>query len=385
MSPSSNLAVLFGILSLCIGFPVFRKREDYGQYRTSIQTIHYDSPQYNTSGLAHQFATNLANLFYSESTNNWSDNCANSAVPVVWQVAVAGKVMTNTKRSDYLSIATTALSNYRNSTGGYSASTAKNADIYTDDNAQIAWVFSAAYENTGREEYLDEHRNITDFLALYEDESQGGGILWTINGNYIASISTLETAVAAAQLCKHTGDTDYCQLAKDCITWTLDHLIDQNDKFIMDGLSEDGGVNGGKLTYTFGTLISACAYLSQMGDLDQDWKAIAVEFGVRLLAGGRFDNQFFDQNGHMNDIIDRSHLVFVGFADLLEFTTPVGSYQEDAYNLFNDFVIRESRHFHDTYQNLINGTCPGNEYNSLLKYASLAQVFQEASRVSDYI
>lgn len=355
---------------------------------TEIQSIDTKTPYKNTKDIDDLLSSKTYSLFFNNNTGIWSDNCNASNAPVVWPVAVAGKVVANTKDSDKINNVMSAFKSYRNSNGGYSASMAGDDQIYTDDNGQISWVFSSAYETTDKEDYLSENKDLNKYLSEQEDDARGGGVKWLVTSTYIALISNLEVAVAALRLNEVSGDDDYVSFAKDLIVWTLENLVDNltsNGKFIYDGMYEDGGINKGKLTYTVGTLISACAHLIKMGDNDQDWRNIAVTFGVRLISGGKLDNQFFT-DGHMNDIVDRSHLVFVGFADLLEMTTPQSDYEEDAYDAFKEFLQREARYFYDQNSDTINSkSCPSNDYNDLLKYSSLAQVFYETARVVDWI
>lgn len=359
------------------------KRDDnYGNYSTSITPIETESPQYDTQELADQLSDQLVWLFFANGTYTWSDNCSSTVNPVVWQVAIAGEVMANTKNSNNLDRATSALKNYRNSTAGYSASMAKNGDVYTDDNAQISWVFTSAYSDTKSQSYLDEAKSIIDLISDYESPDQKGGIYWSIEGHYISLISCLETAVAALRYNALSPNDDYVRLAKRAIIFILDNMVDDKDGFIYDGKYPDGSINYGKLTYTTGVLISGCAYLAQLGDSEKDWKAIAVEFGVKLISGGTLDNQFFS-DGHINDIIERSHLVFMGFADLLSFTTPSSTYQTQAYHEFKLLVIKEARNFRDSNKEVFESSqCPTtSDYGTLIKYASLAQVFKSTSRV----
>lgn len=373
--------LFFYLISLICCYPC--KRDDnYGNYSTSITPIQTETPQYDVYELADDLSDQLVWLFFANGTYTWSDNCSSTVNPVVWQVAIAGEVMANTKDSNNLDRATSALKNYRNSTGGYSASMAKNGDIYTDDNAQISWVFTSAYSDTRTESYLEEAKSIIDLIRDHESPNQKGGIYWSINGEYISLISCLETAVAALRYNALSKNDDYVKLAKRAIIYILDNLVDEKDGFIYDGKYPDGSINYGKLTYTIGVLISGCAYLDQLGDTEKNWKAIAVEFGVKFISGGTLNNQFFS-DGHINDIIERSHLVFMGLADLLSFTTPSTPYQKQAYDDFKQLIVREARNFRDNNEEIFESNrCPNSsEYGTLIKYASLAQVFKSVSRV----
>lgn len=382
--------LLFATVVSCIPFTnplVVRDEKIVYNDSTQIQSIHTPIAYKDPKEINEMLAQRTGSLFFSNQTYTWSDTCNETKAPVVWPVAVAGKVMANTRNPDNIAKAASALKGYRNPSGGYSASMNGNDQIYTDDNAQIAWVFSSAYAATKDEKYLTENKNLTGFLSQQEDKARGG-VKWLITSTYIALISNLEVAMAALKYLEDGGGNDeHIPFAKECIVWTLQNLIDNltTNNFIYDGMYENGSINKGKLTYTIGTLISACAHLIKIGDTDQDWQNIAVTFGVRFISGGKLDNQFFT-DGHINDIVERSHLVFVGFADLLELTTPQNDYQKKAYDAFKELVQREARYLYDENSDIINSnSCPSNDFNKLLKFASLSQVFYEAARVVDKI
>lgn len=361
-------------------------KRDIGDFTTSITSVETKSAEYSASDITNSLTDNLQSLFWKSDSSSWKDSCDQSRNPVVWQVAVAGKVLTNTGDSSKASDAIDALNRYKSNTneGGFSASTAKNGDIYTDDVSQVSWVFVDTYHITGEQTYLDEAKKIQKFLENWEDDKQNGGILWSINGKYIALISTLEAALAALKLNDADSDQYLVDFAKSCIDWTFDHLKDDGDSFIYDGMYEDGNINKGKLTYTIGVLMSCCAYLDKIGDDSKSWKSIGVEYGVKLAGGGKLDTRFFS-NGHINDIVDRSHLLWAGISDLLQMTYPTSIYEFKAYDMLKNLAVREARHLYDGYPDMTKDSCPDTSYKSLLKYASLGQIFYEVSRVSSDI
>lgn len=381
--------LLFTTYITALPFHYIITRDDKIQLNDSstIKSISTKLPYKDPNDISDDLSKKTDSLFFHDDTYTWSDICNGTKAPVVWPVAVAGKVLADTEDEDLINKALSSLKAYRASSGGYSASMGGNPQIYTDDNAQISWVFSSAYSTTNDNSTLSENKNLTGFLQENKDK-QRGGIKWLVTSDYIALISNLETAVAAMKLNSISGDDEFVPLAKYCIVWTLQNLLDNsdtNDDFIYDGMYEDGSLNKGKLTYTIGTLISACAYLTKIGDTEQNWQQIAVTMGIRFISAGELNNQFFT-DGHINDIIERSHLVFVGFADLLELTTPQDDHQQKAYKSFKQLITRESRYLYDQYSDTINSdSCPSNEFNDLLKYSSLAQVFHAVSRVVDLI
>lgn len=373
--------VAFSIFFLSINAFYVQRRSNSSQ-TTQLQLIETKVPLYIAQDIADDLTQKLQEYFYQEDVGNWQNSCQNGGDPLLWQVAVASHSI----RSDDEQLterALTALANYRNSTGGYSASTAKNGEIYNDDDAQVQWGFMDAYQLENNITLLEEATNLTDFILSYQHDE--GGIRWSINGDYISLISSLEGALASLRLHEVNGETKYLDVAKQSINWVLDTLVDSSDGFIMDGETINGDINGGKLTYTIGTLLSSCAYLTKIGDKEKDWKALAIDYGVRLTAGGKLENQFFS-DGYINDIIERSHLAYVGVADLLTLTNPSDNYQKEAYDVFKQFLVREARHYKDTYNTTINSSqCPEDDFQHLLKFSSLIQVFVAASRVTNMI
>lgn len=366
---------------LCID--AFVVQRNFNESHTSeIQSIETKSPKYSAEEIADELIERIKDEFYENNLGNWQNNCQDGGVPVLWQVAVAGHAI---RRGDkeMVSIALSSILNYRSSSGGYSATTAKNGEIYTDDDAQVQWCFMDAYSLEKNDTILEEAKNLTDFILSYQYKDDG--VLWSITGDYIALISSLESALSSLRFYEVSGESKYLNVAKQSINWVLDTLVDDNDGFIMDGETIKGDINGGKLTYTIGTLISSLAYLTKLGDKDKDWKAMAIEFGLRLTASGKLNNQFFT-DGYINDIIERSHLAYVGLADLLTMTDASDNYEKDVFDLFKQFVVREARHNRDKYNSTITtDTCPQDDFQHLLKFGSLIQVFLAASRVSTMI
>lgn len=359
---------------------------DLGSWTTSIKSVTTKDPTTKAADVYDTMYTNLWDLWWYDDNDNWRDGCNNNNTPVLWPVAVAGKAITDKEDSSKVDDVTGAIAKYKSKStdGGYSASTNKDDDIYTDDDAQALWVLVDAFKIKTS---YDEWESASDLMSFLKSEknSKQGGITWSINGDYIASISTLETGLAAARLYSMKYQSDLLTLAKYCINWTLSNLLDSDDKFIYDGMNEDGSINNGKLTYTIGVAISTLCYLDKYDNFtdNADWKSMAVELAARFIGGGQLNTQFYT-DGYINDQIRYSHLLFAGFADLLEMTDPLGDYENDVYDAIKNEVVREGRNLFDTYEDNninINGTCPSVN-TDLLDYASLTQIFYQVSRVT---
>ncbi|ODV66253.1 Six-hairpin glycosidase [Hyphopichia burtonii NRRL Y-1933] len=355
---------------------------DLGSWTTSIKSVSTSDPTVDPGDVYETLTSQLLGDFWNSDLSNFNLNCDNTDTPVVWNVAVAGKAVSDGGNRDQIKKVMNALSQYKsNDADGYSASTGKDNDIYIDDDAQVLWVFIDAYKNSIFDG-LNKARSLMSYIESYKDK-KNGGVLWSVNGDYIASISTLEAGLAAARLFEVTYNNDYLDFAKYCTTWTLENLLDTNDKFIYDGISGDSGtLNKGKLTYTIGVAISTLTIL-QKHDGSQNWKSYAVELAVRFMGGGQLNTQFFS-DGHINDQIRYSHLLFVGLVDLIEDSNPSGSYEQSAYSAIKNLVVREARYLYDKHKDgAISKKCT--DVTDLLDFGSLTQIFYQASRVASEI
>lgn len=354
-----------------------------GAFSTQIIAVLTQAPVVSAQSVFNQMAGNLWDNFWSQSTNTFTDKCDNSTSPVLWDLSVAAMAVVNTGNQANTAQVLNAIGTHKcNQIGGYSATNAGDSDIYNDDDAQALWVLIDGAQLTG-----SSAANATALLNYLQTQQNGavGGVSWDYNGQYVALISTLEVALAAAKLYKVDNNPAYLTFSKYCINWVLDNLVDPKDNFIYDGMGTDGSINKGKLTYTIGVAMSTLAYLS-LWDNTNDWQNIAITFGVKALGAGNLNSQFFS-NGYINDSVDHSHNFFTGLADLLVLTSPSSSYQSSAYALFKSELIRETRHLYDEYSPVINSnSCSSvGAFNTLLNYGSLTQIFYQASRVAGQI
>lgn len=357
---------------------------DLGSWTTSIASVATEDPVVSASGVFNELASNLWTNYWSTSSSSWVDQCQTNNTPVLWPVAVAGEAMAMTGATDKLASIAHALHAYKSVLeGGYLATTAQDGDIYTDDDAQVVWAFVSANHNLPLPSYLDAASDLVQYIDQ-QNSLDRGGVIWSVSGDYLASISSLEAALAAVRLYDARKQDGLVDMAKYYLLWTITNLMDHSDKFFFDGMdATSGNVNNGKLTYTVGVAISTMAYL-QKWDSEYRWQDMAVELAVRVIGGGNLNSQFYG-DGFINDQIRYLHLLYGGFADLLELTTPRGSYQQLAYTAIKNAVVKDARHIYDQNKNTtIKAACLSG-YNQLLDYASLTQIFYQVLRVADRI
>lgn len=352
-------------------------------------------------------------IFWNYQQGSWSDSGCSYSSPVLWDLAVAGGAALFTNNPYYVDYITTQLSKYRNAeTGGYSSTTAANTDIYTDDNAQVVWVLLDAYKLSGNEDYLNDAIGIMEFIKGQWNSE--GGIRWSYNGQYLASISQTEGALASVRLYEATGDEQWLTFSKQVINWAIDNLQDPSDHLFYDGLQiNTGNINKGKLSYTVGTAISTFAYLYSI-EKDENWLEQAK---LLIQASASGSGALYDSNGYWNNQLKYLYLLFQGLAD---FYNLVGVNSVEGWQLQQSIALevsKQAQYVFDYYQDGTTGnyyddislappsvsskykeafsksstssstsssspgTCNGNYVPSLLTNAAAARIFYEAWRV----
>lgn len=257
--------------------------------------------------------------FWSSSQGAWTDNdqlCESSyKAPVVWTQAVVGKTTTLSGSKQRTANTVKNLMQYENKDlKVFSSGTGGDDDIYTDDNAQIAWVFIDAYQITGNNDYLQTAKNIVSFLKSQWDSNGIGGVYWHYKNKYIASISTVEAALASVLLYDITKDESDLSFAEECMNFMFQHFQD-NDKLFFDGFNNDtyDDMNKGKLTYTVGVGMSTLAHLNKHTGNDT-WLQSAISLGMASIDKS---GPFYSSEGYWNNALEYVHLLFKGFSDLL--------------------------------------------------------------------
>lgn len=355
--------------------------DQLGSYSTSIVSVTTQDPVASATAVYESLGQNAVDRFWDSETGLWTNLCNTSSTPVLWPVAVAGKAVLNGMSNSSIYHAMEAFSYYHSSqVPGYSASTARDDDIYTDDDAQVAWAFYKASRTTGNSSFFAMGNDVLDYIR--SQKCNGSGILWSVKGNYLALISSVEAALAAVKSYDIKPNQTYLKFAIDSLTWVFDNLMDSQNHFLYDGMDTSGNINRGQLSYTVGAAISGFAFLSKFDD-SKDWKSKAVELAVRAIGAGNLNSIFYSDT-FVHDDVKYSHLLFAGFADLVTETSPNGDYERQAYAAVKAELVREARHLYDQNYAAIaasGGCSAAGQMNDLLHYASLVEIFYQVSRV----
>ncbi|KAK6465164.1 glycosyl hydrolase family 76-domain-containing protein [Scheffersomyces coipomensis] len=303
------------------------------------------------NGTVNDFYSTIGKIwsrFWVESGQNWNEDdsiCGTGTYsqPVVWDQAVIGRAITDLKDTSKINSTIANIYQYKNPTlNAYSATEAGDDDIYNDDNAQVAWVFIDGYKITGNEEYLNSAQDIVDFLIGQWNPSTGG-VIWSYNGDYIASISTTEAALAAMRLYSVTQNQTHLEFAENCMNFMFQYLQDPNDHLFYDGLDKNDitNVNDGKLTYTVGVGISTLAYLYQFTG-NSKWLNSAIELGNAAL---NQNGAFYGSNKILNNPLKYVHLLYAGISDLLTIVP-----WQESFDYFRSEMIRQGNFVFDFLQ-----------------------------------
>ena len=164
----------------------------------------------------------------------WNDNDSNCndgyTLPVLWTMAVLGEAIVKTGDVSGVEVTLDRIMQYYDSaTKAFLASPNDGVEVYSDDNAQLAWVFIDAFKMTGQQKYLDHAKDIV--LYIQTQQGPNGGIIWKKDKNYIASISTVEAALAAVRLYDITRDNSLLEFATDCMDFMFKNLQDPRTSY----------------------------------------------------------------------------------------------------------------------------------------------------------
>jgi len=322
----------------------------------------------------------------------------------VWNLAVAGKVIVESGDIFKTINVINNLYQYQNSQGWF-ATVPNSSESFVDDNCQVLWVFIEAYKLTSNAKYLSTANQLMQLIQ--QQWSNIGGVIWKVDSNYIASISTVEAALSAVKIYQYNQDDTLLTFANSCLGWLDEHLTDPADGFYYDGIDKNTWqVNKGKLTYTIGVAMSTYSYLYKYtNDLHY------VLYAVKKAYGTLNSNVFLKSNGYWNNDLKYIHLLFAGFADVITmcgqkgYIANVVKQGEFIYNYdqlpnslgsYLDFTNSQplyNRYVQSTGDSSItmgssnggggaseNGYCGNQPKRSLLDNASAAQIFYQISR-----
>ncbi|EMG50038.1 hypothetical protein SBY92_001893 [Candida maltosa Xu316] len=283
--------------------------------------------------------------FWIANQGKWNDddticNDGDFDLPVLWNMAVLGKAIANTNDVSGVKVTAERIMDYRDAdTGVFSASPNSPSEIYTDDNAQLAWFFIDAYKLTNNQQYLNSAQDIMSFLQ--SQWGPNGGVIWKKDQNYIASISTVEAALTAVRLYEITNDNSLIDFANKCMDFMFKNLQDPSDNLFYDGTNKNDltQIDKGKLTYTVGCAISTLTSLHKFNNNDSDSLDKALQLAK---AATNTTGAFYTDDGLWNNNLEYVHLLFIGFLDAFQASSK--------FDQFKDEVVRQGNYIYEYLQ-----------------------------------
>lgn len=303
------------------------------------------SSQSQTGNSFYNTVFKLWQRFWISNKGKWNDDdeiCGDGeySMPVLWNMAVLGKAIANTGDKSGVDVTLERIMDYHDpETGAFFATPNNGEEIYSDDNAQLAWVFIQGYKLTGNKDYLQSAKDIMSYIKT--QWGPNGGVIWKKDKNYIASISTIEAALTAVRLYEvDNSDNSLLDFAYDCVNFMFDHLQDPSDHLFYDGTDKNdlSQIDKGKLTYTVGCALSTLAHLLNFKN-DKDMLNKALQLAQ---AATDTEGAFYTDNGLWNNNLEYVHLLFVGFADAFQLS--------DEFGKFKDEVVRQGNYIYEYLQ-----------------------------------
>ena len=145
----------------------------------------------------------------------------------------------------------------------YNSSKGNKGDYYYDDNAWICVRYLTAYEQFGKEDYLNRAEEILEFLWTGYDDYQGGGIYWSKtyadNGKSNKGVCTNgPSAISYLWAYQITGNETYLERGKLLYDWVNKTLRDSKGIYFA-------GVNDPwQPAYDQGTMLYASCLLYEI-------------------------------------------------------------------------------------------------------------------------
>ncbi len=219
------------------------------------------------------------------------------------------------------------------------SSTTSDGDRYYDDNEWIVIELIRAYRLLGNEEYLDNAKELAEYVYSGWVESSGG-IRWIEKGDTCNTCSNGPAAVLSCMLYEQTGDKYYYDWAVKIYEWTKDNLAAPDGTYYDNIKIKGGSVDQNKYPYNTGTMIVSGVMLYKItGD------ECYLEEARKSAAGGA--NVFIKQIGSRY-VVTNSHPWFnswllEGFIELFEADTEEGftsDYINEFYAVLSEAVKR---------------------------------------------
>lgn len=141
---------------------------------------------------------------------------------------------------------------------------AGHSNRFYDDNIWLAIDFLETYYLTGEKKYLEQSKELWQFLMSGCDDVLGGGLYWCEQKKESKNTcSNAPAAVLAFQLFEATQDSTYFKRGISIYQWTQAQLQDSDDVY-FDNVKLNGSIGKEKYAYNTGQMLQAAALLYKL-------------------------------------------------------------------------------------------------------------------------
>ncbi|KAJ3276618.1 hypothetical protein HDV01_004151 [Terramyces sp. JEL0728] len=155
---------------------------------------------------------------------------------------------------------------------------------YLDDRAWLALAALKAHDLRPDQEYIDHAVHEHQIMQQSWSDKCGGGVLWTINGDYKNTIANGLYFELSSKLFLKTRNNFYLNEAQKTFTWIMNAKL-YDGKIFLDGIKNIDSMcslNGGVYSYQLGVMISGMVNMFKATN-DQNWLVQASQMGVNSL------------------------------------------------------------------------------------------------------
>ncbi|KAJ3254291.1 hypothetical protein HK103_007261 [Boothiomyces macroporosus] len=183
-----------------------------------------------------------------------------------------------------------------------------DSNQYLDDRAWLALAALKAHDLQPNQEYIDHAAHEHQLMQQSWSSKCGGGVLWTINGDYKNTIANGLYFELSSKLFLKTKNQFYLNEAQKTIDWIMNVAKLYDGKVFLDGIKNIDStcsLNGGIYSYQHGVIISGMVNMYKATS-DQNWLGQAVQMAVNSISSFSTNNVIreyssCDRSGSAND------------------------------------------------------------------------------------
>ncbi|KAJ3324115.1 hypothetical protein HDV06_000656 [Boothiomyces sp. JEL0866] len=174
-----------------------------------------------------------------------------------------------------------------------------DSNQYLDDRAWLALAALKAHDLNPTQEYIDHAAHEHQLMQQSWSEKCGGGVLWTINGNYKNTIANGLYFELSSKLYLKTNNQFYLNEAKKVISWIMNVAKLYDGKVFQDGITNidsSCNINGGVYSYQHGVIISGMVNMFKATS-DKNWLDQATQMALNSISSFSTNNVIHEYGG----------------------------------------------------------------------------------------